>query len=170
MDGRRAARKHRSQNPAYRSARPPPYGEVLVPLDTGGVGDVVCVAPASGVGVREPVGVGRPELLGNDVGDVEADVDGVASAGAVGVLLCDGAAGWVRGRDGVLVRCVCWFAVLLPGATVGAGRTQRYSTNTPAKSNNRIHVERRVRLSSDRSGRRISSTLSPERSRRSLSR
>jgi hypothetical protein len=68
------------------------------------------------------------------------------------------------------VRCVNWLPVFSLGAVAGAGRTHRYSTNTPANSTSRIQVERRVRLSSDRSGRHISSTPSPVPSRRSSSR
>jgi hypothetical protein len=69
-----------------------------------------------------------------------------------------------------VVRCTCSFVVLPLVLGAGAGRTHRYSTNTPANSSRRIHVERRVRLSRDRSGRRISSPPSQVPSRRSSSR
>lgn len=168
MDGRRAARKHRSQDPAYRSARPPPQGDVLTLLESVGVGDLVSVLPASGVGpgvsvepgdvVSVLVGVGR-DIVGAGV-----------VAGLVAGLLWDGAGECVGGRDGAVVGCVCWLPVFSLGVTVGAGRTHRYSTNTPANSTSMIHVERRIRFSSDRSGPHISWTPSPVPSRRSSSR
>ena len=144
------------------------YGEVLMLFEIVGAGDVVGVATTSGVGeivrvepgavIVVPVGVGR-DFVG----------DGVCVA-LVGVLLWDGAGEWVCGREGAVVRCVCWFAVspLVLGA--GVGRTHRYSTNTPANRTRRTHVERRVRSSRERSGRHISRTPSPAPSRRSWSR
>jgi hypothetical protein len=146
------------------------YGEALVP-ETGAVlvAGVVAGALASGVGTGV-VGVEPGEVVDVPVG-VGRDFAGAGVfADFVGVLLWDGDGECVRGRSGAVVRCVNWLPVFSRGAVAGAGRTQRYSTNTPANSNSRIQVERRVRLSSDRSGRHISSTPSPAPSRRSWSR
>jgi hypothetical protein len=137
-----------------------------------GEGDPVSVVPASGVGAGV-VTVDPCEVCAVLAGVVRDRVgDGaVVVAGCVARLLCDGVGECVRGRDGAVVRCVaCWLPVFWLGAAVGAGRTHRYSTNTPANSSSRIQVERRVRLNSDRSGRHISSTPSLAPSRRSSSR
>lgn len=124
MDGRRAVREHCSQDPAYRSTRPPPRPRAQLAVGAGPIGATEVV----GAGTSEPVEgavagtelVGRgwvalPDKLGRPDGD-GAGLDGGREC--VGVARC---VGWCVG-----VGVGRWAGPApVPAVGTGVGRTHR---------------------------------------------
>lgn len=164
MDGRRVTRERDRTEPGLQvdSSAAQTHG-----VGVAGVPDTVPVGSAAvvvGAAVSDPDGVpvaGVGEFVGVALGDRRAVPDAVGMVVRLGVRDAGG-----RARCELVAPTAGRTVPVVPaGADTGTGRTHRYSTKTPAKSTQRITVERRtLRTSPGSRIRRITSPPSPARS------